>query len=450
MKSIRREILLALLGALVAVLMAGAALTYRSSLAETNAIFDYHLRQLALSLRDQAFGVPGATIVPPREDFDFVIQVWDRRGIALYYSRPYGRLFERAQLGFADVDTPEGTWRVFATQLGDLTIQVAQPMAVRDRLATTAALRSVLPFLLILPLLGVVSWSLVGRGLRPLGRLAREVRTRTPNDLTPIPERDAPEEVQPLVHALNGLLARLGRAFENQRVFVADAAHELRTPLAALQIQVQMVERARDEEARREAVADLRQGIVRAVHVVEQLLTLARQEPGSGQTEPAAVDLAAVARQAVADHAALAADKGIDLGLAAGDADTEADTDTDTTVTGDADGLRILLGNLIANGIRYTPAGGRVDVAVRAGAGGTELEVADTGPGIPAADRERVFDRFYRVPGSEASGSGLGLAIVKAIADRHGARVVLGDAPGGGLRAVVAFPPPRRNAPTTD
>lgn len=433
MRSIRRNILIALLGAMMAVLLAGAALTYHSALAETNAIFDYHLRQLALSLRDQAFGGPATSLVPPREDFDFVIQVWDRRGIALYYSQPEHGLLDRAQLGFATVTTPEGAWRVFATQLGDLTIQVAQPMQVRDSLATTAALRSVLPFLLILPLLGIASWGLVSRGLRPLDRLARDVRTRTPNDLTPLAERDVPEEAQPLVHSLNGLLTRLGQAFETQRVFVADAAHELRTPLAALQIQLQLVERARDEVARREAVAELKQGLARAVHVVEQLLTLARQEPGSTEPAQTRVDLTALARQSIADYQALAAEKQIDLGLVADEADT--------IVPGDADGLRVLLGNLIANGIRYTPTGGRVDVVVRHDDQGTHLDVEDNGPGIPAADRERVFDRFYRLPGSESSGSGLGLAIVRTIADRHGASVRLTEGTGGGLRVAVLFPP---------
>ncbi|HJW24631.1 MAG TPA: ATP-binding protein [Rhodocyclaceae bacterium] len=430
MTSIRRHLLLALLGAMAAAMLLGAWATYMAAREQINTVFDYDLRQIALSLRDQTF--QGDT--PGDESFDFVIRVWDREGLTIYYSRPHQWLPDLARLGYSTESTPEGEWRIFALQYHGRTIAVAQPMGVRSRLAADAALRTLAPFLILLPLLGIITWMLVDRGLRPLTRLARAVKARTPDSLDPLPERGVPEEARPLVHALNDLLGRLHGALEAQRAFIADAAHELRTPLTALQLQAQLVERADDPAARRDAVGNLKQGLQRTIHTVQQLLTLARQEPGAADRALAPVALADLARRAVADHAPLAEAKGIDLGI------TRADGES--VVHGDADALRILLANLIGNAVRYTPAGGRVDVAARREAGVAYVEVGDSGPGIPPEERERVFDRFYRrgSGGDDGNGSGLGLAIVRAIADRHGARVRLGDAEGGGLRARVEFP----------
>lgn len=434
MKSIRRDLLLALLGAMSIVILLGAFVTYRVAQGEVNEIFDYHLRQIALSLRDQAFQNAPPASITGGEDFDFVIRVWDRAGVTVYYSRPHRVLPDLARLGFSNVETPEGAWRVFAIQHRDETIEVAQPMRVRRGLAATAALRTLTPFLALLPALGLLIWVIVGRGLRPLTRIAQSVVARTPSSLDPLREEAAPEEVQPLVHALNGLLERLKAALEAQRAFIADAAHELRTPLAALQLQVQLVERAALDEERVAAIAELKRGLRRAIHAVHQLLTLARQEPGAGEYPLTPVRLADAARSVVADHVPLAEAKLIDLGLSSAD---EA-----AVVPGNADALRILMANLVGNAVRYTPRGGKVDVSVGLDRGRPYLEVSDTGPGIPAAERQRVFDRFYRrseTAEMAEAGSGLGLAIVKTIADRHGAVVSLDNADGGGLRVRVAF-----------
>jgi len=218
-----------------------------------------------------------------------------------------------------------------------------------------------------------------------------------------------------------------------QREFIADAAHELRTPLTALQLQAQLLERATDEAERQAAMADLKHGLERSIHVVRQLLTLARQEPGASEPPVARVALADLVSQAVAASANTAAARNIDLGVAA--------SDPAACVTGNAEALRTLLDNLVGNAVRYTPAGGRIDVSCGSSADHAWLEVSDNGPGIPAAERERVFDRFYRRSGQEVAGSGLGLAIVRAIADKHRAGIELTDAPGGGLRVRVDFPP---------
>ena len=435
MKSIRRNLLLALLGAICLAMAMGGWATFRAAREEAGALFDYHLRQIALSVRDQTF-LGSAEFLANDENLDYVIRVWDFAGLTLYSSKPHEVLPEITQLGYSLAETGEGEWRVFATQYLGMTIAVAQPMRVRNRLAADAAWSTLKPFFILLPALGALIWVLVGLGLRPLARLAESVQKRTPDSLTPLPDAGLPEEVRPLVLSLNDLLARLQAAFAAQRDFVADAAHELRTPLAALQLQAQLLERAADEAARMAALKDLKRGLNRAGHTVHQLLTLARQEPGAVTATFAPVALATLARDAVIEHARLAEAKEIDLGL------TQADAALG--VTGDVEALRILLGNLLSNAVRYTPAGGRIDVACRGEAGAALLEVSDSGPGIPEAERDRVFDRFYRRVGAGGVGSdigsGLGLAIVRAIADRHGAQVSLAEAEIGGLRVRVRFP----------
>ena len=239
----------------------------------------------------------------------------------------------------------------------------------------------------------------------------------------------------------SGREQRLRAALGRERAFMADAAHELRTPLTALHLQAGMLTRASGDAEREAAMAGVAAGVHRVIHLVEQLLSLARQEPRA-QSVPLPVRLDDAAREVVAELVPLADAGGVDLGICAAQP---------ASVTGDAEGLRTLLRNLVDNAVRYTPAGGRVDVSIEAGAGagsiaarGARLLVADNGPGIPATERERVFDRFYRRPGAPAPGSGLGLAIVQTIAAAHGATVALSDGPGGkGLVVTVEFPPER-------
>lgn len=432
MKSIRRNLLLALLGAMGVAILLGGWATYRAAYDEAGTLFDYHLRQLALSVREQRFQGSEEALASD-ETLDYVIRVWDFTGLTMYYSRPHAVLPELTQLGYSVAETDEGKWRMFAIQHHGLTIAVAQPMRVRNRLAAEASWRTLKPFFVLLPVLGGLVWVLVGLGLRPLASLADSLQKRSHDSLEPLADAGLPEEVRPLVLALNDLLSRLKIAFDAQRDFVADAAHELRTPLTALQLQVQLLGRAQGEAERQAALEDLKQGLLRSSHGVQQLLTLARQEAGAGSAPFAHLSLAALARAAVIEQAALAEARGIDLGL--------AQADEQAMVSGDADALRILLRNLLANALNYTPGGGRVDVVCRMENSGPILEVVDSGPGIPPAERERVFDRFYRRSTESKTGSGLGLAIVRTIAQRHRASVSLLDAPTGGLLVRVAFQP---------
>jgi signal transduction histidine kinase len=431
MTSIRARLLGALIVLVALISLLAAAVTYRRVLNETSTLFDYQLRQMALSLRSQISLAPRIEVPPDQGDTDFVVQIWDIFGARTYLSRPGLPMINQTVLGYANLSLGGEAWRAYGLQTGAGVIQIAQPVSVREGLARAAAERVVIPLILLLPIMIVaVAW-IVRRGLMPLQYVAAEVQRRDVHSLRALGTGDLPREIEPLVRELNRLLGRLQEAFTAQRAFISDAAHELRSPLTALRLQLQLLDRAPDEAARLEARARLGGAVERAIHLAEQLLTLARSDPQELAGEFGPVDLAAVAAEAITDTHELALARSIDLAL---------DATPGSVVRGNGEALRILARNLIDNAVRYTPSGGSVRVRCRSRAEGALLEVADTGPGIPAAERDRVFDRFYRRAAAQAHGTGLGLAIVKSIAGHHGARVVLGDAPGGGLRVEVEFP----------
>ncbi|GKT14942.1 sensor histidine kinase N-terminal domain-containing protein [Acidovorax sp. SUPP2522] len=446
--SLRARLLWFLLAAIVCTALLQILLSYRSALSEADEIFDYHMEQMAMALRPGLPEVPAnapGPLVHDDENYEFVVQVWSAEGLRVFESAVGAALPQRAVLGFSRVKAHGTTYRVFSVQTRSQVIQVAQDMAVRKAMARDLALRTAGPIALMAPLLALAVWWVVSGSLAPVERVRREVAQRQADDLSPVDGDALPAEVQPLVDELNLLFARVQRAFEAQQHFVADAAHELRSPLAALKLQAQGLLRAPDAEARGVAVARLSAGIDRATRLVEQLLALARQESSVAAGAPAQpVVLADLALQAVADAAPAAQQRGIDLGLARADA---------TPIAGHAEALRILLRNLVDNAVKYTPDGGVVDVHVIADApangaepgGAVTLVVDDSGPGIGEGDRERVLGRFYRAPqavegGAQVPGSGLGLAIVQSIARMHQAQVALEGSPRlGGLRVSVRF-----------
>jgi two-component system OmpR family sensor kinase len=434
MHSIRRQLLFWLLALVVAGVGAAGWLIYRQALAEANELFDYQLQEIAAALPSEPF----SQILSSRNTGDegIVLQIWNRNGVLMYYSHPRAPLAPRAELGFSTERTDRGDWRVYGAIVGDNVVQLAQPVSVRNRLAANVALRTLWPLIVLLPFLGLAVWTVVGRGLAPLARVTRALGTRHPEALDPLPEGRLPHEVQPLVRALNALLERLAQALDTQRAFVADAAHELRTPLAAVQIQAQLVARAKDDETRRESLADLQAGVMRATRLAEQLLALARSEPDNRASAHSAVDLHGLLDDCVAAYAPLAQQRGVDLGI---------EESAPATINGNAEALRVMFNNLLDNATKYTPAGGRVDVSLRLAEGHPVVCIADSGPGIPAEERTRVFDRFYRVGAGESrartdvSGSGLGLAIVRRIASQHDAEITLGDSAAGGLLVTLRF-----------
>ena len=434
LSSLRARLLVFLLAAIVLAGSVQGLLAYRGALAEADALFDYHMQQTALALRS---GLPvdarglGPGLEPEDENHEFIVQVWTNEGLRIFESAVGAALPQIAVLGFTDVQARGGTYRVFSLQTRSQVIQVAQNMAVRRSMARTLALRTLAPLAAMAPLLALAVWWGVRRSLAPVERVRRQLAQRQADDLSPVSDAQLPDEVQPLVGELNLLFERVRRAFDAQQHFVADAAHELRSPLAALRLQLQGLQRAgaHDDAAREAAIERLSAGIDRATRLVEQLLALARQEAGGAPAEP--VDLRAVAQLALADVAPAAQARQMDLGL--------LDSET-VTVPGNAEALRMLARNLLDNAIKYTPPGGRVDVQVRAVDGHAELTVEDSGPGIPPEHRERALQRFVRVTGDAAPGSGLGLAIVQAVAQAHGASVALDASPRlGGLRVTVRF-----------
>jgi two-component system OmpR family sensor kinase len=433
MHSIRRQLLVWLLALVIVGVGFAGWLIYRQALAEANELFDYQLEQIAAALPSEPF----SSVLQSRSDSDegVVIQIWNRNGVLMYYSHPRVPLAPHAELGFSTETTPRGEWRVYSAIVGDNVVQLAQPLSIRNRLAAGVAWRTLWPLVLLLPLLGLAIWIIVGRGLTPLQRVTRALDARHPEALEHLPDNRLPQEVVPVVRALNALLDRLATALDTQKAFVADAAHELRTPLAAVQIQSQLVARAKDDVSRKEALDDLQAGITRATRLAEQLLALARSEPdGKSATTP--VDLHALLDECVGGSVLVAQQRGVDLGIEASEP---------ATVVGDTNALRVMFNNLIDNATKYTPDGGRVDVCLRVAAGNPVVEIADNGPGIPADERERVFDRFYRVGASadrartDVAGSGLGLAIVRRIAAQHDATVALAESKSGGLLVSIQF-----------
>lgn len=448
MNSLRAKLLVLLLAIISAAWMATAVFIYFDAHHEIDELFDAQLAQSAQVLLAQA----GHDLKDMREDDDGIateiagaghkyerkiaFQIWDEHGRLLLRSAsaPIDTLATQ-ESGFAETVIDGKPWRVYTQQdeEGEIRVQVGERHAVRNELAASVAQRLLLPLGIALPVLALLIWFAVGRGLKPLRRIGREVAQRDPANLAPLEERTAPAEIAPLLHSLNALLGRLDRALESERRFTADAAHELRTPLAALKIQAQVARRAGNEAQRGAALDNLILGVDRATHLIEQLLTLARLEPTGGSADlKVGCDVAAIARQTLADLAPAALAKEIELGLSSPDA---------AMITGNADMLGILLRNLVDNAIRYTPRHGRVGVSLLVEQGRVRLEVTDSGPGIPEPERQRVFDRFYRILGNDAAGSGLGLSIVRRIADVHAASLSLADGEhGAGLRVSVDFP----------
>jgi len=438
MKSLRGQLLLYLMAALLVSSAVVAVVTYRNAKEEIDEMFDANLAQIAATLKAgrSSYSVnmpslaehPQATQVA--SEADFIVQIWSNNGILEYASHPHIPFPLQQQREWSTVLFQGERWRVYKKLTENNTVQVSQ--LLKERMATIEeiVISIMMPQLVFIPLFGLLIWLAVGRTMRPLAWVSMLITKRGPNAMEPIEENNIPVEIKPLTEALNSLLKRLSDALTTQRQFVADAAHELRTPLTALTLQLNMIERARDATERAQAIALYKSGLDRSIHLVQQLLTLARMEPEvDSPIRP--VKLASLINVCVSQFIAFAEEKSIDLGIKHIE---------DSEIDGDFDALRIMFGNLLDNAIRYTPAGGKIDVILRRTHESILLEVEDTGPGIPNHEYERVFDRFYRGASKGVRGTGLGLPIVKAIVEKHNARLTLAQAPIGGLKASIAFP----------
>lgn len=435
MKSIRKKLLRWLLiGQLSAVILT-ASVSFFYVRNELEDLFDDRLKQLAYSVPIAGQYLQSS---PPLnsiqdDDDDFTIQVWEKSGqLLLQLNSKEGNPALSEKEGFSTHLSKGMLWRSFVLKRDHWLIQVSQPFSDRLEMSFNVALGGTAPILFLIVFLGGLVWVSIGRGLQPLVKLTQTLDQRGPYTMSPLPTENLPSELRPLVEALNGLLDRLGNALEGQQKFVADAAHELRTPLAAVQLQAQLLKRTISEPDREQAVKQIRAGTIRASHLVQQLLTLARMEPDDWQCPFCLVDLNALVKSVIMDHTAAARERQIDLGVS---------REESLKIYGDKESLRVMLGNLIDNAIRYTPLGGQIDVALKKGEEMAYVEVEDNGPGIPVQEREQVFARFYRRPGTKEIGSGLGLAIVQEVVKHHEGKIFLDDGKGGiGLRVSVNLP----------
>ncbi len=405
------SLLLTLVGAVAALY------SYISVRNEAWGILDLQQRQIARFIGDGSGVNPGTTLLPTHEDDeDFVVQLLYADGRPSKISDPAVSFPAAIVPGMSDFTDESGPWRLFTLVDGPRTVRVGQRTSERDELATSAAWNSSLPFIFAIPLSWLVVYVLVGAIMRRLDAITGEVASRSPGNLNPVDASDTPEEVKPLLAAMNQAFGGLGDALKQQRQFVADAAHELRTPLAAVSLQISNIEHANRDPALREPIQSLANGVRRASRVTSQLLRLARHE--ATQSEPAAgtVPLDQIALRTVEALYPLAEQKAIDLGIPVAEA---------LAVEGQEQDLITLVEILVDNAIRYTSQGGQVDVSAELHDGAPAIVVTDTGPGIPAPLLDRVFDRFFRVNEGDGLGSGLGLSIARVIADRLGARLVL-------------------------
>jgi two-component system OmpR family sensor kinase len=427
MKTIRQQLLIGLLcTTLACVLGAGTAL-YRSLLAETNELADLQLRQLAIALPD------GAQEGSHDPEEAFVLQVWNSSGaVEMTNAAGLPPLPRYDVQGYRDVIWNDATWRLYGQELGGRYVQVAQPQAARDHLARHMAWRAGRPLLAIAVIFALLVLAVVGRALRPLYRLAEAVGDQSATALRPIDAAGMAPDLRPVVVALNGLMSKFEEAMAAQRTFVADAAHELRSPLTALKLQLQLAERAGTAAERALALAKLHERLDRASHLVQQLLSLARHESEQGAAQLQPVDVGTLLASVVADHSALADSRDIDLGV---------EESAPLVLQAEREGLRVLLNNLVDNALRYTQRGGRVDLLTGVEQGKPFLRVRDNGPGVAPEHRSRLFDRFFRPDGNEVWGCGLGLSIVRNIANHHQADIRLDDGEHGkGLSITVIFP----------
>lgn len=439
MLSIRRWLVGWLVCGIVAVCAIAGYAIFETAQSEAGELFDYELSTVATSLPHVAADASAA--MRPDGPFENIsddritIQTWSKDGKPVI-EEPPGTLMSRQPIGFSSIEIHERHWRVFGLDQPDRFVQVAQPVEVRDELALRLAARTLWPLAILLPGAMILVLLVVTRGLRPLTTVSEQLTRRTADSLEPIDLASGmPVELRPLVDALNDLLQRLDVALGQQRTFVADAAHELRSPLTALKLQLQVGVREGSVTGDSTTLMKLEARLNRTIHLVAQLLALARED-AAANTQMKPFDLHALAVRVLTDASIIAEERHIDLGL---DAPNVSPRGVPWRVIGNEDAFHLLISNLLDNAIRYAPPRGRIDIRLGEEASGIWIEVVDDGPGIPENELGRVFDRFYRGTETMDQGSGLGLAIAQQVAIRHRATLTLANnTPARGLTARVS------------
>jgi len=425
MCSLRRALLLWLVPLFLVVGCASAAFSYFSHGRMVNEFMDTQMEELADSLAGHGGGLMPPPLSQERVEKGgmYVVQVWSPGGKLLKTSWPQLAAPLQARTGYSDIALDDKVWRIYTSEpsaSGNI-VQVIQCGSFRNHLAVEQAIASIVPVLILLPLAIFVLWGVaraVSLAVRDIGKQAESQDFYTISEL---PIDRVPLEIRPLVASFNSLLTRLRDVRDEKRRFVQDAAHELRTPLTALSLQLENLRHELPAQSCQQSFAHLEAGVQRAARLVDQLLKMTHQQGEATSEQRVPIDLSAQVRESIGALIALADQRHIDLGVAEGSGASPA------MFTCAQSDLRSVIDNLIENALRYTPEGGVVDVRVGSERGKHFVEVTDTGPGIPAELISRVFDRFFRVPGTNARGSGLGLAIAKAAAERCGMRVLLSN-----------------------
>lgn len=436
--SLKQRLLVLALAAITMVWLGATAFTYHDAIEELDEVLDAHLVQVAALLVVQATHEIDEletehTPLLHRYARRVAFQVWEKGNqLRLHSANASQQHLADSERGFSDNTIDGKRWRVFSTwdDSGDFLIHVAESSDVREELARGIAGNLLRPLLVSMPLLAMLLWFAVMRGLRPLDKLAREVELREPDNLAALKASQAPREVVPLIERLNRLFISIEASMQKERRFTADAAHELRTPVASIRAQAQVARAASDDAERIHALDNAIAGCDRAAHLIEQLLTLARVDTLDRGVEETC-HLGEIAAEVVAALAPDALRKGVQLELLA---------ENSGDIRGNPWLLRVLLRNLLENSICHTPPDTLVRVIITHEPGVTCLSVIDNGPGIPEQERDKVMERFYRLPDTRSSGSGLGLSIVKRIVEVHEASMqLLPVSEGHGLRVIVRF-----------
>jgi len=439
MPSLRNRLLAVVLAGVAVAWIGVAAFAFRDARHEVDELLDGYLAQSAVLLVAQAgegLGELDLEHAPQLHRYArrVAFQVWERGQVLRLHSAnaPDRRLSPKDE-GFDDVEIAGARWRVFSSYDAHhgILVQVGEVRRARDAIAVAVARGLAVPLVVALPVLGVLVWIAVSFGLAPLGAIGRAVSRRDPADVKPLAIASPPREVAPLVSGLNALFARVRASLVHERRFTADAAHELRTPIAALRAQAEVALGAGDAAERRRALEGVIAGCDRAAHLVDQLLTLARLDPAQDARRTGSADIAGIAREVASTHVQAAIDRGLELSV---------DAPASAIVAAEPALLEILLRNLVDNAVRYSAGRGReVRIVVEDGAA-PFLRVIDDGPGIAPQERARLGERFHRLEGTVESGSGLGLSIVRRIAEIYGATVAFDNSPGGrGLCVTVRF-----------
>ncbi len=433
MKSLRWQLAAWFVGLITIIGILGGIGTGLVSLNEENGLLDDQLRQIALSVGDtpSAAGESSRIIAGANPDDRIVIHILDNQLSTIRNSDPGIQIPVEDDTGFTDHVSDDVQWRTFTLVTEYRVVQVSQETDVRTEAAFSSMLNTILPIALLIPLSWIFVGWVVSRLLRPLQSLAVSLRESQTGSSVKLNSKGIPSEVAPLVDAMNDLLVRQHGLLEFRQRFISDAAHQLRTPLTALTLQMENLKQALRGKSTATLVQHMEKGLARMSGLLGQLLKLARAEDPHLQTQAASVELADVCRASIADVYEMAVAKKIDLGITA---------DAKVLVRGDQLDLAMLFGNLLDNAIRYTPACGKVDLEILATGNEAIVNIKDTGPGIPDDALDLVFNRFYRHNPSATEGSGLGLSIVAALAARCGADVKLENRKDrSGLLAQVTF-----------